>query len=468
MGLYIQLHLLGLMLINRVFDINKEQHPVLFQVFASLGILGESEPMSEVEVKKCFYMILSSIVKKFNYYDASELCVNQALNDYLKDVFDDMKNGDYERSKVLAVTICGMGNKPGEMTHSDSINLFLDECAVILGNLGEFHDDAKSIPEEVLAGCVRRLEYIEKVLELTDVFVVSRQGSMLGAPEYPPIDEEDLGNIPDPDFDVDGLECKGESDCGCGCVMDHPLLVIEGMEDFLEGRETKASAYFTGVANANNIRLEGFTGNEGPVFEAIQELGRKAWESLTESLKAIKDLFSTSNDEAKIEASSETGDNNKKALQAMKDIPAKINDKARAGIQALGEAIDPSGKIKNLVAQLRTPADGGKVIDALMGIMSKEATSASTLNKEFDVATKSVADLKAATDAAATGDEKNKDVVAANKAKVQEKVKLAKDSLKNVKFELGAHNKLMEGIRKAIAGISPKIFIKDDEGKKDE
>ncbi|MNR56928.1 hypothetical protein D3C85_1776030 [compost metagenome] len=69
-----------------------------------------------------------------------------------------------------------------------------------------------------------------------------------------------------------------------------------------------------------------------------------------------------------------------------------------------------------------------------------------------------------------TGDESNKDVAKAKKAKVQDKVKTGKEKLKDVKFELAAHTKLMAGIQKAISGISPKIFIADTDkkGKKDE
>lgn len=466
MGLYIQLHLLGMMLISKMFEFSKDDHPILKRVIESLGIYS-SDPMDEKKVRTLLDTVLACLEKNFAYYDAAELKVNSALNLYLLDVFNDMKNAYYERSTTLAMTISGMGNKGGPMDQTSSLELFMEEIRFILGKLTQFHAGEDEIPSAILRNYIRQLEYTEKVFELVDVFVACRLAAEAGLPEYPDVDEADLAEIPDPDFDVDGLECRKDTDCLCGCALEHPLMIIEGMEDFLNGVESPAKEYFIGVAGANNIRLEGYTGNEGPVFEAIKDLGRKSWDALVESLKAIKDLFATSKDEDKVAAAGETGDNNKKALQSMKATAARINDKAKEGIKSLADTIDPSGKIKGLVSSLNTPADGGKVIDALTGAMAKEATSGSALNKEFDAATKAVADLKTATDQAGSGDEANKDVVAANKAKVQTKIKEAKEALKTVKFELGKHNKLMDGIKKAIAGISPKIFIADEEKKEE-
>lgn len=470
MGLFIQLHLLGLMIITKVLEIDKSAHPVLAKVLESLGIYDDTRPMTADEVKNCFYVVLSALGKKFTYYDANELKVNWMLNDYLTNLYYDMRNGIYERPKTIAMTICGCGNRGGSMDQTSGVMKFVEEVQFIFDKLEKFHDGEDDFGVEVLNSYIRKLEYMEKVLELTDVFVTGRLGAMANIPEYSEAQLADVGEIPDPDFDMDGLSCSGSTDCLCGCSMDHPLKVIQGMEDFLNGVESSDRDYFVGVAGANNIRLEGYTGNEGPVFDAIKDVGEKAWNALTASLKAIKEMFSSSDSSAKVEAAEEAADNNKKALAAMKDTAAVINDKARQGIQTLADSIDPTGKIKNLVSQLRTPKDAPKVIDALMGLMAKEATNNGSVGKQLDTAATSISDLKSAT-AAASGDEANKDVVAAKKSKVNDKVKASKEAIKDVKFELAAHNKLMEGIKKAISGISPKIFIVDkskDEGNKDE
>lgn len=459
MGLYIQLHLLGLMLITKMYELNREEHPVLQKVLESLGIYHDT-PMGRKEVGECFYVILSALEKRFSYYDSTEITTNKALNDYLKDVFDDLKNGTYERSKTLAVAICGMGNKGGDMNAGESVGIFLDEAQFMLNKLSAFYAGEEDLPLPIFQAYIRQLEYIDKVMELTDVFVTSRLGAMYGGKEYPEVALEDLPEPPEPDFSVGGLECSSAEDCECGCVMDHPMKIIDGMEDFLNGVESPNRDYFTGVAKANNIRLEGYTGQEGPVFDAIKDLAMKSWTALTDSLGAIKDLFSTGKSEDKVKVAERAAESNKKALQSMKAAGAVINSKAREGLTNLMTEIDPSGKAKNLVSQLRSPADAPKVIDALMGLMSKEATAAGKLNKEINDAQKAVGEIKtAASDA--TGDETNKDVAAAKKAKVQSKVAAGKESLKKVKLELAGHTKLMQGIQKAIAGISPKIFILD-------
>lgn len=469
MGLYIQLHLYGLMLISQVFSFSAAAHPVLNKVLATLGFPSEEETSAE-RIRTSFYAVIQALDKQLSYYDSSELKVNWMIDDYLKNVYYRMMRGEFETPKTLAMCICGMGNKGGSMDQTHGTELFLDEAAATLGRLVMYYEGKQALTVEDLQQCIQRLEYTEKVLELTDVFVTSRLGSMLGAPEYSPAQLEDVAEAADPDFGVDGLECGSSTDCLCGCQLEHPLQVIQGMEDFLNGVESPAREYFIGVAGANNIRLEGYTGNEGPVFDAIKDVGEKAWNALTASLKAIKEMFSSSDSSAKVEAAGEAAENNKKALAAMKDTAAVINDKARDGIQKLADSIDPSGKMKNLVSQLRTPKDAPKVIDALMGLMSKEATNNGAVGKQLDTAATSITELKSAT-SAANGDESNKDVVAAKKTKVNDKVKASKEAIKDVKFELAAHTKLMQGIQKAIAGISPKIFIADkskDEGNKDE
>lgn len=466
MTLYIQLHLLGLMLITKVFTFSQEDHPVLVKVLQAIGV-SRGDNNTPEELKTTLQHVLESLVRRFDYYDGQDLNTNEAMDQYLTQLIKEGLNNPNEgrqffESRAIAVGICGAGNKGGDFMSFAGVNLFLDEASAILHKLLKFND-GEELTLEGFQFYVERLQFIEKVLELVDVFVTSRTGSTLGVPEYPESALANLEEIPEPDFSVAGMECGGDENCGCGCAMDHPLMVIEGMEDFLNDNKTPAREYFMAVAGANNIRLEQYNGAEGPIFDGIKELAQKAWKTLTDSLKAIKELFNSNDDEKKVDDASKTGDNNKKALQAMNDTPAKINDKAAEGIVQLAESIDESGKVKGIVSQLNTPADGGKVIDALTGLMAKEATAGSELNKEFDAASKALEELKSASNT--TGDETNKDVVAAAKSKVSEKTKEAKEALKNVKFALGKHAKLMDGIKKAIAGISPKIFIQAEEKK---
>jgi hypothetical protein len=290
-----------------------------------MGLYGD-DANSKEEITKRFFNTLASLEDRFTYYDGSEMKVNFALNQYLGDVLKDLRNGIYERSKTLAMTICGMGNKNGTMEFSESVDAISEEAHFILSKLMQFYEGTDDLPIDILRAYVHKLEYLDKVLELTDVFVTCKLGAVYGAPEYSEAALQEVGETPDPDFDVDGLECKQDADCTCGCVMDHPMMVIDGMEDFLNGVESPAREYFIGVAGANNIRLEGYAGQEGPIFDAIKDLGEKAWNALTASLSAIKDLFTTSNPEEKVKSAETMADNNKKALQSMKSTAAVIND----------------------------------------------------------------------------------------------------------------------------------------------
>ena len=465
MSLYIRLQLSGLLLKDPHENITEAGNPVLIGVMQTLGF-GRKTLTDPNALRDYFDSVIASIEDRFAYYGQSELKVNSSLDDYLKSVLIDLSNNHHARSTTLAMTICGMGNKGGERNCTQAVNELTEEAFNILTRLGEMTTDTEC---PVSTGClveyVKDLEYLDKVLELTDVFVASKAGALASVDEYPPVDVEMLEATPEPDFSLSGMECLSTAECECGCIMDHPLKIVEGMEDFFNGNDTSNRTYFLGVAEANGIRLNSYTGNEGATFDALKELGRKAWQQLVDSLKAIKSLFDGNGDEQKVKEAHDAGENNKKAIQAMKAIPAKINDKARAGIIALTESIDVSGKVKSIVEALKSPADAPRVIDGLIGVMGKEAGTSGELQKEFAEATKAVNELKTAADSA-QGDESNKDVVAASKAKVSGKTKVAKEALKKVKFKLAEHNKLMVGIKKAIAGISPKIFIVDESATK--
>lgn len=461
MSLYTTLQVSSVLLMDPIKEGDTTHYPVLGKMLDDLGlnkeVIGNQKSMGDF-----FYSVLASVEDRFAYYGRSELKVNPILDDYLKTVLHDLFDGKFERSTTLAMAICGAGNKPGEMNATEGINEITDEAFNLIKFLGDLLEDIEGPPNlsDVILMC-RRLEYLDKVLELVDVFVTTKIGSMLGADEYPPVAMEDLDPLEEPNFELAGVECFKDETCGCGCQFDHPMMILDGMEDFFNGTSSPAREYFMGVADSNGIRLQLYTGNEGATFDAIKELGRKAWEQLVASLKAVKTLFDNSGTKDKVEAAEKLVENNKKAFQAMKNVPAKINDAARQGLFTLTENIDASGKLKSIANQLKAPGDAPRVLDGFMGFLAKTAESGSAIAKEFSDATKALNELKTAADTAGNGDESNKDVVAANKSKVQTKTKEAKESLKKVKFELATHNKLVEGIKKAIAGVSPKIFITD-------
>lgn len=452
-NLYTKLQVLSSILIDRPKEI---QH-VLGKMLESLDI-RVTRLDEDRYVKDELYNTLECILEVFEYYDSSELTVSMPLNIYLGQVLKDMWDGKFEDQTTLAMNICGRGNKTEEALAGEAIGNLTEEAFNIINRFEDILlEEVNYRNNDDLVISVKRLEYLDKVLRLVDIFVTAKTGYALGQPEYPLSALQGLEESPEPDFTLPS--CGKEEDCDCGCKLEHPILVLEGMEDYLSGRDTPASVYFLGVGEANNIRLSKLVGNEGKIFDSIKQVGRNAWDQLVKTMTAIKDSFNDKDDAAKLEAAEESADANKKAFQAMEPTPAVINSTAKESLIALATNSDISGKFKEIVSNFNTPSDGPRIIDALLGLMSKSVNSNSELNKELTDANKAVADLKTATDASSTGDESNKEVVAANKAKVTDATKNAKDAVKELKGKLGQHNKLTAGIKKAITGINPKIFI---------
>lgn len=465
MSLYLELGLIGLMLkAPRELALNQEKHPVLVKLLQSIGYAGYMND-EEAELKVRFNNVLCALETKFAYYDASELKVNEVLSGWLTELYNDYKNAHREPSKTISMMICALGNKGGDHEHSDIIEQWIDEARLLIEDMHGTQNGDKPFVLEHLAFNASRLEYIEKILQLLDVFVTSRLGMLAGCEEFAPMDQVEWNSVQDEDVFVAGLECVANDGCECGCQLDHAITMIEGMEDLLSGRDTYASNYLRGVANAQNRSLDSITGNEGEILDAIKDMGSKAYDWIVEALKAIFSTVDSAEEGKKEEKASGTAEDNKKALQAMADKTVEINDAAKQGIMKLAQALDASGKITKIVSGLRTPGDGSRVIDGLLGVMRKETKAGSKLAAKKTAAETALADLKKATGAASSADETNKEVVAAAKAQVTEKTKLAKEALKAVKKEVSDHNKLLNGIQKAISGINPNIFSKAVEAK---
>lgn len=462
MSLHIELEMLGLLLIGKS-TVDPEVNPLLFNMMVQVGIPADVLQDTD-RLRQRYISTIMAIEDDVAYYDAMELQTNESLDLYLKDLANSIAITQGERSRQVAINISCLGNKGGEFGHTDGVDRLREVAQEQITKLYGLHDHPNDDPMEAMTFqmVVHNLHQALKALELVDVFVMSRLGAVSGVPEFPDAALTDIDEIPEPDFELRKDGCAGDEQCACGCQLAHPILIVEGLEDFLLDRETPARAYVEGVARANSIRLDRVAGQEGAVFDAIKEVGRKAWEAAVESLKAVKTMFEEGDSEEQLSNAEDTATNNKKALQGMKDgVPARINDSARKGISDLAEQIDPSGKLKNVVASLNTPTDGARVLDALLGFMRKGAIEGAGVEGKVKDAQAAIDELKKASDSAGQGDEENKDVVAANKAKVQEKVAEAKEAMKKLKEELKQHNKWMSGLKKAIAGISPKIFIED-------
>ena len=458
MNLSHRLGLLG-MVINGVKKsvLSPEETPELLNYLASVGI----SDLSPENLRQQLDLNVAALEHEFDYYDGSELKVNEVLNQFLLDLGKLTDNADYRPIRDVSILICALGNKGGDFSEDDGVESLIEMAKGILEKYltlgeGELPDQS----DEVYRADSRRLEYLERVLGLVDVFVTSHAGMRAGLEEYAPVDYNYLNPVEVTDW-VSGVECSQQEDCSCGCVMDHPLRLLQGIEDYLEGyMDTPDALYFEGVARANNIRLELMTGNEGPVFDSIKAMAKKAYEAVMEAWKTVSEWFSASEDDKNTETV-DKADDNKKAIQGMQDKGVAINDAAKRGIQALAEKIDPSGNIKAIVLRLTGPSSAPGVIDSLLGELNKHGVTGKELQEEKKKAEEALAELKKASEST-NGNDENKEAVATVRTDVNEKVKNAREAVGNAKKTIRSHNAITKGIRKAIEGITPHIFVTSD------
>jgi len=470
MNLYFELGLVGLMLTGRAGKLTAENNPVMVDLLRSIGLdyVFEGEATDTDRVKERMCSIVSAIESRLAYYDASELLVNTLVNQYLGELLADLQNGGRNPERNVAMQVCALGNKNSDHLSGAAVNDWIEFAHKGLRYFMEIYEGHEQPNIECMNANIRQMEYAERVLNIVDVFVTSRLGMVMGAEEFAPSQLEDLPEAPVVDFD-EPEDCQRNDDCDCGCKFDHPLQLLQGMEDYLNGQNTFASNYLIGVASARNARMSAVEGTEGAILDGIKEMATKAWETISESFKAIKEWFTSSDEKDTNKATVDAAEANKKDLAAAKATTGdQINSVAKAGLVKLAAESDPSGAFSAIVGGLNSKADAATALDKLLGLLNKQSGYGAALGEAMNLAQQKLAELKTAASNVSGKDEANKEVVATTRKSTQEKIAAAKDSLKGLKEKVTAHKKLVSGIRKAAAGINSKIFPNEAADKPDE
>jgi len=454
MNPYQKLGFIG-MLINGLgkTEITEESNPRLLQYLKDQGI-GE---VTRENLVIQLHGVINAVGRQFDYYDSSEMATNKALCEYLCELAREISIGNYPPTRDVAMIITAQGNKPGSSNNQEGVEGLIVMAKQVLDKYEDL--DGDELPDQhdgIYQFDARLLEYLDRVLSLVDVFVTARFGMIAGIEEYAPLDYNEVHPIES--FDIGGYECLQTESCKCGCAADHSLKMLQGIEDYLaEKVDTPDYFYFEGVTRANGLALDNISGSEGPVFDAVKNLGKVAYKAAMETWENVKALFDESEEDADDNVTN-VADDNKKAIQSMDGKDAKINDKAAAGIKAMATKVDPSGAMGQIVARLEGPSSAGGVIDGLLGLLGTRSALTKELETEKKNAETALADLKKASESV-SGDDSNKDAAAAAKAAMQDKISKAKEAVAAVKKKAQEHSKVTKGIRKAIRGITPHIFI---------
>lgn len=421
------------------------------------------------ELTTTFNRFLSIAERDVSLFDAEEMKVNESINELLVNFKEDILAGSDVNLKEMSMAICMAGNKGGEFTHADGPAGLIDLTAFCVGkyNADNNMDILEEQSNEDVYSSFAIIERIIGVLTCLDMYLTARYGQLNGVPEFSTADHSYIETAKEENWEVTGMECASTDDCGCGCVpernLEEGLRRLQGIEDFLAGVESEDRHYFEGTAAANGIKLEMYTGQEGPVFDAIKKLASEAWKAVSQSWESVKDWFTGEKDEETNKAVVATSDDNKKAIQSIADKAAEINDKAAAGIKALAAKVDPSGAMGNIVTKLKTPSTAPGVIDSLLGLLNKQTGPGSDLADEKKKAEAALADLKKAS-TGIQGDDSNKEAAAATREDTGIKIKAAKAAVAEAKKKVKDHNRITAGIRKAISGITPHIFVSEPSG----
>lgn len=460
MNLYFELGLVCLLMTGKAGTLDAEKNPVMIELLRSMGLdyVVDHDSNEEGSVKERLFSIVAALEDRLAYYDGSELEVNWPVNQYLSALLDDAHNGTFTQERIVAMQVCALGNKSSENMSGSAVTNWIEFAHKKLQyfiEIYEGHEAPNLVGTQVH---IRAIEYAEKVLNIIDVFVTSRLGMFMGVEEFAPAQLEDLVEPSDPDFEPPE-DCQRGDDCDCGCKVDHLITMVQGMEDYLNGQNTFEANYLIGVASAHNARMSAVEGTEGAILDGIKDMALKAWAAITETFSAIKEWFSSSNDEETNKATAATVEENKKGLAASKDGSGdQINPTAKAGLVKLAAESDPSGAFSAIVGGLNSKSDAASCLDKLLGLLQKQSGPAAGLEELLNMAQKKLSDLKSAASGVTGKDEKNKEVVGTAKKTTQDATTAAKEAIKNLKEKITAHKKLVSGIRKAANGISTKIF----------
>jgi len=462
MNIYQKLGLLGL-LINSLGKTSfcKDDNAHLLKYFEDLGIPAIDRETLVRQLNET----VNIIGDHFEYFDGGEMATNEPLSKYLSSLSAEIAKGVFPSRREVSLAIIRYGNLQGTADNRNGADELIAQARRVLdpyealdGDEVPDHSDERYKADSAL------LEYLDSVLTLVDVFSTARFGMLAGIEEFAPLDYNEVNPL---DFDVAGIECGGTDACKCGCTADHSLKMLQGIEDYLGGKEnTPDFFYFEGVTRANGMVVENISGSEGPVFDAVKNLGKVAYKAAQETWENVLKLFESDEDEQDTNITNDA-DDNKKAIQSMKDKAAAINDKAKAGITAMASKLDPSGAMSKIVARLEGPGSAGGVIDGLLGLLGTNSELTKSIDTEKKAAETALADLKKSAESV-SGDDSNKDGAAAAKALINEKISKAKETVASVKKKAQGHSKVTKGIRRAIRGITPHIFVSKEPASKEE
>ena len=439
---------------------NKETNPSLMKMVDNLGY-NEYWDYTYEELRAEAFQVIDAAERHFDYFDKSDLEVNALTDAFLTRVYDELSGGFKEDLRTVAITVCALGNKnPNGLPNcTEGVETWIKFAKAQLEELRKRFETGEEV--DYLPLLIGRLEYADNILGVVDVFVTAHKGMLMGVEEFAPGDYQDVFPIEDW---VSGNECNQTTECECGCTLNKPIAILQGMEDYLSGKTTKATMYLENLCYSNDMRLRSVAGNEEGVWDTVKEIGAKAYEWCKEVLDSFMELFDSGKSDEEIAAAEDDAEINKKALQAITDKTMRVKPAAKQGAIALATKNDTTGKVAKALTSLNTIGDGARVITALQAILTTELKKEGKLGTKLEAAKKAVADLQSTTAKATSGSGDNKEVVKNAKTSVDEKVKAAKDSLKEVKAAASAQKKIVTCIRRTIKGITPKIFM-DKENK---
>lgn len=424
----------------------------------ALELLGADEET----LTKCLTNALVELVQRLTDKKSEDARGTPALNDYLASVVEKMLKGEYLDLEQVSQDIAQYGNAPvGEdevLTENNGIELVLQNFRSQIKLLEDgWNGVDPSLPSYPgMAGALKNIEYLEQVFDMSEMlYTVKVAGT----------EEHVVGDVGGVEEELVEVLCTGDSECGCGCQMNGMMTLLEGTEDYLSGRDTPALRYLEGVMYANDSIPYSVAGQEGPIFDKLRNGAMTVYKTLFDSLKAMKDAYSNKTDEEKVKSAEASADSNTTSLAALDDQTAHTNPEAQKGIITLAEQVDPSGEMKSIVSGMNSPKDAIVIMGKLVVYMKKQASANSILQKAHAEATKLVEELKTAAGKLSSSDETNKDVASVLKEELAEKTKQAREGLKKAKEALTGHNKLMEGIKKAISATTPSIFKKSEDKK---
>lgn len=456
MNIYLQLEILAFLSKDPTL-INHEQQNTLTKVMSK--VFGELDEDSALETYK---NLLKSIRFDVELMSPNDILVNQNVKDYVSKEIESVCSNLSEKLQMdisleTSQKLTSLFNQDTNLDISLGKELVeaLDKVIASLGN-------PKEVEALDLLEGIRRLAYLVGLIKL----LASHSSALVNMSDGNPIYHE--SEVIQAQGEAEIYAQEANWDAITDDEMMEPLMIVEGVEDLLNGKyDTSAYAFIEGAAIASGTYR--VTGNEGPKFEAIKDMGRKAIALAKESFDSFIKRFGPANNEERIEQLSSVAERNKKLLQGVKDQAGPIKDASAEGLATLSSEADPSGKLKQITSGLKKVSDGYLVIDKLLAAASSVLKGdASGLTKSIAEAKESIRELEKTISSSGKGNEDNNDVVADNRKGMQDQVNETKEKLKTLREQEAKIRKSIDAIAKIINNITPKIFSEDKKEDKDE